>query len=105
MSVELVIARIAELDRALVAPSAAPNPPATAAPSSFASTLAAQSLATGALASPVARTSAAAFTPAAGGTTAGLRALAAAQAEVGVAEQPPGSNDAPRIAEYRTATA
>jgi hypothetical protein len=31
--------------------------------------------------------------------------LAAAQAEVGQAEQPPGSNDSPRIAEYRTATA
>jgi hypothetical protein len=27
------------------------------------------------------------------------------QAEVGQAEQPPGSNDSPRIAEYRTATA
>ena len=31
--------------------------------------------------------------------------LAAAQAELGQAEQPPGSNDSPRIAEYRTATA
>ncbi len=31
--------------------------------------------------------------------------LAAVQAEVGQAEQPPGSNDSPRIAEYRTATA
>ena len=27
------------------------------------------------------------------------------RAEVGVAEQPPGSNDAPRIAQYRQATA
>ncbi len=42
-----------------------------------------------------------ATTTAAGG---GARALAFAQAEVGVAEQPPGSNDAPRIAEYRAAT-
>jgi CHAP domain len=40
-----------------------------------------------------------------GAGTAGQRALAAAQAEVGVAEQPPGSNDGPRIAEYRAATA
>lgn len=40
--------------------------------------------------------------PAAG--TAGQQALAAAQAEIGVQEQPPGSNDSPRIAEYRTAT-
>jgi hypothetical protein len=37
--------------------------------------------------------------------TGGAKALAAAQAEVGVAEQPPGSNDGPRIAEYRSATA
>jgi hypothetical protein len=29
--------------------------------------------------------------------------VAAAQAEVGQAEQPPGSNDSPRIAEYRSA--
>jgi hypothetical protein len=39
------------------------------------------------------------------GGTAGQRALAAAQAEVGVREQPPGSNEGPRIATYRTATA
>lgn len=38
-------------------------------------------------------------------TTPGERALQAAQAEIGVREEPPGSNDAPRIAEYRTATA
>src|ERR687898_2222972 len=38
------------------------------------------------------------------GTTAGQRMLAAAQAEIGVREEPPGSNDSPRIAEYRTAT-
>jgi hypothetical protein len=35
----------------------------------------------------------------------GAGALAAAQSQVGVAEQPPGSNDGPQIAEYRTATA
>jgi hypothetical protein len=39
------------------------------------------------------------------GDTPGRRALAAAQREIGVREEPPGSNDAPRIAEYRTATA
>ena len=37
-----------------------------------------------------------------GGT--GARIAAIATAELGVAEQPPGSNDAPRIAQYRTAT-
>jgi hypothetical protein len=41
----------------------------------------------------------------AGGTPAGLAALNVARAEVGVAEQPPGSNDSPRIAQFRQATA
>lgn len=41
----------------------------------------------------------------AGGTGTGARIAAIATAELGVAEQPPGSNDAPRIAQYRTATA
>jgi hypothetical protein len=41
----------------------------------------------------------------AGGTSAGQAMLTAARAEVGVAEQPPGSNDSPRIAQYRQATA
>lgn len=36
---------------------------------------------------------------------AGQRALAFAQAEVGQAESPPGSNDSPRIATYRSAVA
>ena len=46
---------------------------------------------------------AAAGAPAGGGV--GARMAAIATAELGVAEAPPGSNDAPRIAEYRTATA
>jgi hypothetical protein len=41
----------------------------------------------------------------AGGNTAGGRMVAAAQGEIGQAEQPPGSNDSARIAMYRTATA
>lgn len=43
--------------------------------------------------------------PVGAGGTVGQRIAAIATAELGVAEQPPGSNDAPRIAEYRTATA
>jgi hypothetical protein len=43
--------------------------------------------------------------PSAGGTPGGLAALNLARAEVGVAEQPPGSNDSPRIAQFRQATA
>jgi hypothetical protein len=34
----------------------------------------------------------------------GARIVAAAQGEIGQAEQPPGSNDSPRIAQYRAAT-
>ena len=40
----------------------------------------------------------------AGGGSVGARMAAIATAELGVAEAPPGSNDAPRIAEYRKAT-
>jgi hypothetical protein len=42
--------------------------------------------------------------PVAGGGG-GAAVLAAVEGEVGVAEQPPGSNDSPRIAQYRQATA
>lgn len=94
MSLPAVIARIAEIDQITN-----PRPPAQAASGSpaFLSTL-------NGVQNASALTTTAAFSPIGGGT-AGQRALAAAQAEVGVAEQPPGSNDAPRIAEYRTATA
>jgi len=37
--------------------------------------------------------------------SAGLRALAYAEGEVGQTEQPPGSNDSPRIADYRSTVA
>ena len=39
-----------------------------------------------------------------GGTNAGLTALQVAETQEGVTEQPPGSNDGPQIAQYRTAT-
>jgi hypothetical protein len=96
MSVESVLARMAEIDRAL-------QPQRAAAPASqqFASVLATQAgLPAGAQAAQVGPMgfSGSAATP-------GLRALQAAQSEVGQAEQPPGSNDSPRIAQYRTATA
>lgn len=39
-----------------------------------------------------------------GGGSAGQRVVALARGEMGVAESPPGSNDGPRIREYRTAT-
>jgi hypothetical protein len=101
MSVENVLARIAELDQTLVRK---PSVPVTGTgASSFATLLQGQS----ASAVP---TGAAGLTGttlgfSGAGATAGQRALTAAQAEVGVTEQPPGSNDAPRIAQYRQSTA
>jgi hypothetical protein len=115
VSVETVMARIAELHQGLV-------PPTTAAPTTgtgataFASALQGATSSTGVAGADGAGT-ALGFSGATGATataataatgtaqTAGQRALQFAQAEVGQAEQPPGSNDSPRIAEYRTATA
>ena len=39
------------------------------------------------------------------GADAGMRTLAVAQSQLGVTEQPPGSNDGPQIATYRSAVA
>jgi hypothetical protein len=104
MSVEAVLTRIQEI-RTGLDPQAAPAPatsPVTAAPVTFAGQL---GTATATLSSPA--TSALATPALAGvqGGTAGQRMVALAQAEVGQAEQPPGSNDSPRIAQYRQATA
>jgi hypothetical protein len=102
MPIQDVYTRITEIN-ALVGRlgGAPPTPPAPPAPAQeFESTLAAaqQSSSTRALAW---------TTPVTGAVSgsAGARALAAAQAEVGVAEMPPGSNEAPRIADYRAAVA
>jgi hypothetical protein len=118
MSVENVLARIAELDRTLVPKTTAP---ATGSGSSAFATMlqgqAVSSLPTGVAgvtgatlgfsgaAGATGLASAASVGGAGAGGTAGARALAFAQAEVGVTEQPPGSNDAPRIAQYRQSTA
>ena len=86
MSLQAVIARIAEID-AIVQP----KPPApTSAPNGFLAAL-----------SGVEHGSALPATPGTGASG----ALSAAQSQVGVSEQPPGSNDGPQIAQYRTATA
>jgi hypothetical protein len=109
MSVENVMARIAELHQGLV-------PPSTAAPTTtptdgtqFAQLLNGQGGATATATLDPTATAATAATGVTGATgpaqTAGQRALQLAQQEIGQAEQPPGSNDSPRIAEYRTATA
>jgi hypothetical protein len=96
MSLDVTLARVAELQRLLQPPTPAPvaRPAATAA--SFAGVLG-QATATAA--------SAGAAPVAAAGGSRGAQMVALAQAELGVTEQPPGSNNSPRIAEYRTATA
>ena len=68
--------------------------PATAAPMSATTFQQALAAAGTTQASPVATA----------GTNAGLTALQVAESQVGVTEQPPGSNDGPQIAQYRTAT-
>jgi len=96
MSLAAALDRVAEL-QALLQP-AAPAPVA-AASSAQPTTTFSSALATASASSPAATASAG------GASTAGRAALAAAQPELGVAEQPPGSNDSPRIAQYRSAVA
>ena len=97
MSVLDVQARIAQLQGLLnPQPAAAPATITGASPASFSTTL-------DAAAGPWSAAAPTAVTP--GGSSAGQALLNAARNEVGVAEQPPGSNDSPRIAQFRQATA
>src|SRR3954447_11094537 len=118
MSLDTAMARIAQLNTLLVGPTApATTAPATttttAAPSSddFARMLrtasVTRSTATATPTSPLGTSAAGAVAPAArpAGTSPAARMVAMAQAEVGQAEQPPGSNNSPRIAQYRSVTA
>lgn len=107
MSLEAVVTRIAEI-RGITSPT---PPPAAAASSQADFRMALQGAGAylpgagypGAAATAGAAATGAVAAPAAGGV--GAQMVALAQQEVGVAEQPPGSNDSPRIAQYRTATA
>jgi CHAP domain len=92
VSLQAVIARIAEIDGIVQAKQPAP----ASAPNGFLTAL-----------NGVEHGSALPATPAVPATTGtgASGALSAAQSQVGVSEQPPGSNDGPQIAQYRTATA
>ncbi len=92
MSLEAAIARVAQI-HGMLAP-AAPAPAAATAAPAF----------TQALQAAGAPTATTAVLPSTG-TPAGQAMVNLARAEVGVAEQPPGSNDSPRIAQFRQATA
>ena len=96
MSLPVALARIAELQGVL----SPPPPTPTASPSAFAGSL--QGALGASLTAPAAATS---MVAPAGGTPAGQAIVNLVRQEVGVAEQPPGSNDAPRISQYRQATA
>jgi hypothetical protein len=102
VSLPAVLTRIAELQGVLapqpVAPPATTAATVTAPPSAFAAQL--QSMGPMAGAQTLVPTAAPS-----GGTPAGQAIVNLVQKEVGVAEQPPGSNDSPRIAQYRQATA
>jgi hypothetical protein len=107
MSIESTLVRVGAIRQELANPSTmigggttvsggaeAPSTSATAAAAASPSFASALQRATGA--SPLA------YSPAA---TGGSRLLAAAESQLGQAEQPPGSNEGPAIAQYRAATA
>jgi hypothetical protein len=92
MSLPLALARIDQIERALVPQPAATSPTDASAVAGVGGT---------ASTAPVASASFAQLL----GNASGSPITTIAAAEVGQAEQPPGSNDSPRIAQYRTATA
>lgn len=98
MSLEVALARISQL-QSLFAPQAAPAPvaPAQATPSTTSFSTALQNAGTASL-----TPASAAAQPA---SSAGSAIVNLVRQEIGVAEQPPGSNDSPRIAQFRQATA
>jgi hypothetical protein len=101
MSLDTTLARIAQIETMLVPPAASTSP-ATATP---ASTATGATPPTGGTFMSALQS---AMAPSAVGSTGGSGASAMvsiAEGEVGQTEQPPGSNDSPRIALYRTATA
>jgi hypothetical protein len=91
MSLESVLARINELNTAFSPPQApAPTSSTSSSPADFTNALS-SAMGTGAVA-PV------------GGGDVGSRMVQIARNEIGQAEQPPGSNNSARIADYRSAT-
>ena len=98
MSFDTTLARIAALDTAFTPPAAAQPVAAPAPATAFSASL-------GQATTGPAAAAAFGVTPPSAGTSAGQAVLNAVRGEVGQAEQPPGSNDSPRIAQYRQATA
>jgi hypothetical protein len=117
MSFETALSRIAQLNTLLAGPTAPPATTATTTPATTTTTTSgdafAQMLRTASVATPTtatapvstAATGAVAPAAAPSGNSPAERMVAMAQGEVGQAEQPPGSNNSPRIAQYRSANA
>jgi hypothetical protein len=101
MSYDVALARIAQLQSLLAAPAAA-APVATASTTSTSAPATTFSTALQSAGTATLTPATAAQQPA---STAGQAIVNLVSKEVGVAEQPPGSNDSPRIAQYRQATA
>jgi hypothetical protein len=99
MSFDVALARMAQLQSLISgAPTTTTPVTSTAATTTPASTAFSTQLQSAQSASPTPTTTAAP-------SNAGQAILNAVSGEVGVKEQPPGSNDSPRIAQYRQATA
>ena len=121
MSIEATLARVSAIKQALADPAAmvgaggvptggteAPAVSAPATPGSFANALA-QASEEGSTATPAqgqpASTTTLASAQGVGGESPGARMVAVAESQLGQTEQPPGSNESPAIAQYRSATA
>src|SRR5829696_5732381 len=94
MSLDVALARLSQLQSLFAPPQAPPAPTTATAPTAFSTAL--QNAGATATLTP---------TPGPPASSAGQAVLNAVRNEVGQAEQPPGSNDSPRIAQYRQATA
>ncbi len=109
VSLHTVLSRINELNAAFAPPVAAPAPTTPAAPTTSGTSTGTGDFASmlqGAMTPGASGASAlAGAAPIPAGGSAGQKMVAIAAREVGVAESPPGSNNSPRIAQYRSATA
>jgi hypothetical protein len=108
MSLPVALARIDQIERALVPPDVAAMSAAVGgAAASGTATAVASAAGTSSFATALQGAMPAGMVPtvAPGTGSPGNAMTTIAGAEVGQAEQPPGSNDSPRIAQYRTATA
>ncbi len=103
MSLEATIARVAQI-HGLLQP-VQPAPPATPSSTSTTATAFTQALQAAGVAPAATAGASPTGLPVAGGTNAGQAMVNLARNEIGVTEQPPGSNESPRISQFRQATA